>query len=103
MHSSAFGAAALMAFRSFSSAARLSSLKDARYSSMVFGLGDMTCPPREVRGFELLLFGNERYRDGCDDYASVPSTLSNTSAISLERLRRRFLARAVTRFSRARS
>src|SRR6266446_5853541 len=38
MHSSAFGAAALMAFRSFSSAARLSSLKAARYSSMALGL-----------------------------------------------------------------
>src|SRR5258706_3050956 len=37
MHSSAFGAAARMVLRSFSSAARLSALKAARYSSMVLG------------------------------------------------------------------
>src|SRR5262245_35358163 len=41
MHSSAFGAAARMVFRSFSSAARLSALRAARYSSMVFGLAAM--------------------------------------------------------------
>src|SRR5216683_8212131 len=48
MHSSAFGAAARMIFRSLSSAARLSSLKPARYSSMVLafvlGLGAMAEP-----------------------------------------------------------
>src|SRR5205809_1821759 len=38
MHSSAFGAAARMVLRSFSSAARLSSLKVARYSSTVVTL-----------------------------------------------------------------
>lgn len=38
MHSSAFGAADLMAFRGFSSAARFSLLKGERYSSMVCGL-----------------------------------------------------------------
>src|ERR1051326_5483262 len=38
MHSSAFGATARMVLRSFSSAARLSSVKAARYSSMVEGL-----------------------------------------------------------------
>src|SRR6266516_1841050 len=43
MHSSAFGAAARMVFRSFSSAARLSSLKAARYSSMVLGLVFAEC------------------------------------------------------------
>src|ERR1041384_374807 len=51
MHSSARGAAALMAFRSFSSAARLSSLTRARYSSIVFGdagafdFGGTVCAP----------------------------------------------------------
>src|SRR5881396_1666140 len=43
MHSSAFGAAARMVFRSCSSAARLSSLKAARYSSMVLGLVFAEC------------------------------------------------------------
>src|SRR5438552_18933228 len=38
MHSSALGAADLMALRSFSSAARFSLLNGARYSSMVCGL-----------------------------------------------------------------
>src|SRR6185503_7899320 len=38
MHSSALGAAARMSLRSFSSAARLSLLKSARYSSIVCGL-----------------------------------------------------------------
>src|SRR2546425_2922863 len=41
MHSSALGAADLMALRSFSSAARFSLLKGARYSSMVRGLAGM--------------------------------------------------------------
>src|SRR5687768_8077512 len=41
MYSSAFGAAARMVLRSFSSAARLSSLTAARYSSMVFGFAAM--------------------------------------------------------------
>src|SRR5919197_2818021 len=41
MHSSAFGAAALIALRSFWSAARLSLLSVARYSSIVFGLAAM--------------------------------------------------------------
>src|SRR5712691_13333740 len=41
MHSSALGAADLMALRSFSSAARFSLLKGARYSSMVCGLAGM--------------------------------------------------------------
>src|SRR5205807_6132666 len=50
MHSSAFGAAALMVLRSFSSAARLSALKAARYSSMVLGLDVMACAPDEVKG-----------------------------------------------------
>src|SRR6266851_3430850 len=52
MHSSAFGAAARMIFRSLSSAARLSSLKPARYSSMVLalvlGLGAMAEPVNQV-------------------------------------------------------
>src|SRR5881409_2929928 len=55
MHSSAFGAAALMVFRSFSSAARLSSLKAARYSSMVLGLvlglASMGCAPCSINGW----------------------------------------------------
>jgi hypothetical protein len=45
MHSSASGAAALMVFRSFSSATRWSSLKAARYSSMVLGLAAMAYAP----------------------------------------------------------
>src|SRR5437867_115376 len=48
MHSSAFGAAARMVLRSFSSAARLSSLKAARYSSMVLGLPAMAAAPWEI-------------------------------------------------------
>ena len=38
MHSSAFGAAARIIFRSLLSAARLSSLNETRYSSMFLGL-----------------------------------------------------------------
>src|SRR5436309_3479579 len=45
MHSSALGATALMVFRSFSSVARFSSLKAARYSSMVLGLFVMVYDP----------------------------------------------------------
>ena len=41
MHSAAAGAAALIALRSRSSAARLSLVKSARYSSMVRGLADI--------------------------------------------------------------
>ena len=44
---SAFGAAVLMVFRSFSSAARLSSLRTARYSSIVLGLAAMACASEE--------------------------------------------------------
>src|SRR5712664_3294077 len=55
MHSSAFGAAERMVFRSFSSAARLSSLKAARYSSMVLGPPAMACPPGEVAGITSIL------------------------------------------------
>src|SRR5439155_6734213 len=55
MHSSALGAAALMVFRSFSSAACLSALKAARYSSMVLGLPAMApaagCPGLVRVGF----------------------------------------------------
>src|SRR5262245_17306862 len=40
-----------MAFRSFSSAARLSSLKAVRYSSMVLGLAAMACAPREINNW----------------------------------------------------
>src|SRR5436309_10394993 len=47
MHSSAWGAADLMALRSFSSAARFSLLKGARYSSIVCGLADMACSLRD--------------------------------------------------------
>ena len=51
MHSSAPGAAALMVWRSFSSALRWSALKAERYASMVRGLPAMAFgqrrPPRE--------------------------------------------------------
>src|SRR5437588_216625 len=48
MHSSAWGAAERISLRSFSSAARLSSLNGARYSSMVRGFAGMARPPREI-------------------------------------------------------
>src|SRR6266550_1196277 len=53
MHSSASGAAARMVFRSFSSAARVSSFNPARYSSMVLalvlGVGAVAAPPGRQR------------------------------------------------------
>src|SRR5277367_133879 len=48
MHSSAFGTAARIIFRSLSSADRLSSLTAARYSSMFLGFTTMDCV-RDIR------------------------------------------------------
>src|SRR5947209_1194404 len=66
MHSSAFGAAALTAFRNPWSAARLSGLKAARYSSMVLGFGTTACAPeqeaRNSSAFRLRLSPSQRRR-----------------------------------------
>ncbi len=67
MHSSAFGAADLMALRSFSSAARFSLLKGARYSSMVCGLADMAFAPCEIKDW--FSVGRSRWKSDAAEIA----------------------------------
>src|SRR5690242_12953450 len=68
MHSSAFGAAARIAFRSPSRTARCSALTPARYSSIVFGFAAMACSPQGCLWRTLPRFrggGVEKLRDRC--------------------------------------
>src|SRR5262245_32221917 len=82
MHSSAFGAAALMVFRSFSSAARLSSLKAARYSSIVLGLLAIGCAPLPWSMVSQLLWSDRlEYRRSINQ-AAVVSHLPDPARVS---------------------
>src|ERR1700692_3147600 len=82
MHSSALGAAAWMVLRSLSSAARLSLLKAARYSSMVFvlalllGLGLMAWPPSAGGGAPATQFASYSVRLAISELSWAQTTAS---------------------------